>query len=112
MSKGFFLNGTARCSSHSVTPQYDLQYFQIMEAIKRSLINTLDCITMKEPKTTKPVMFKLINYKRALRPSRLGGIKSSWLPSVFAKVLRKKEYSKKTNSFPQQLEDVSLQIFY
>ena len=84
MSKGFFLNETARCSSDSVTPRYDLQYFQIMEAIKRSLINTLDCITMEEPKTTKPVMFKLINYKKALRPSRLGGTKSSWLPSVFA----------------------------
>ena len=62
-------NGTARCSSDNVTPRYDLQYFQLMEAIKRSVINTLDCITMEEPKTTKPVMFKILNYKKTLRLS-------------------------------------------
>ena len=83
-TQGFFFNGNARCSSDNVTPRYDLQYFQIMEAIKRSLINTLDCITMEEPKTTKPVMLKTLNCKKALSPSRLGGITSSWLPSVFA----------------------------
>ena len=61
-----------------LAPRYDLQYFQIVETIKRSVINTVDCITMEEPKTTKPVMFKMLHYKKVLRPSRLRGITSSF----------------------------------
>ena len=99
-----------RCSSDNVTPGYDLQYFQIMEAIKRSLINTLDRITMEEPKTTKPVMFKMLNYKKGVTSIKAESYYVFLVTLGICLGVRRKEHSRKTNSFPQQLEDIILQI--